>query len=74
MINLEEAEKRKLQHRPLFLFSVVSEIGQRRMLMKKLVFYAESILRQHSPFLDRVSEHGLDKAGNFGEPEFTFGK
>ena len=43
-------------------------------LMKKLGFDAESILRQHSPFLDRVSEHGLDKAGNFGEPEFTFGK
>jgi hypothetical protein len=30
--------------------------------------------RQQLSFLNRVSEHGLDKAGNFGEPEFMYSK
>ena len=39
-----------------------------------LIFYIEVRQKQHSSFLGRVSEHGLDKAGNFGEPQFTYGK
>ena len=30
--------------------------------------------KQQLSFLNRISEHDLDKAGNFGEPEFTYGK
>jgi hypothetical protein len=30
--------------------------------------------KQQLSFLNRVSEHGLDKAGDFGEPEFTYSK
>ena len=35
------------------------------------LFFVESNQKQRLPFLNRVSEHGLDKAGSFGEPEFT---
>jgi len=39
-----------------------------------LIFNIEVRRKQHSSFFGRVSEHGLDKAGNFGEPQFTYGK
>ena len=35
------------------------------------LFFVESNQKQRLSFLNRVSEHGLDKAGSFGEPEFT---
>ena len=39
-----------------------------------LIFNIEVRQKQHWSFLGRVSEHGLDKAGSFGEPEFTYDK
>lgn len=38
------------------------------------IFTVEVNQKQRMSFLGRVNEHGLDKAGNFGEPEFTYGK
>jgi len=38
------------------------------------IFIVEVNQKQRMSFLGRVNKHGLDKAGSFGEPEFTYGK
>jgi len=40
--------------------------------LHKQIFDVAVNQKQRMSFLDRVNEHGLDKAGDFGEPEFAY--
>ena len=42
--------------------------------LHKQIFDVKSNQKQQLSFLNRVSEHGLDKAGDFREPEFMYSK